>query len=285
MDERDFELLEILDQTKNITKAADRLYVTQSALSKRISQIEEELGVTIMLRSRQGIHFTPEGEEVLLRTRAAAVQLKQMREHLEQSRGYISGTLNAGISINYAQYHLPDLLMEFRRHYPHVVTHIITDQSRNLYTKIMDGTVDVAIIRGEYPWKEKKLLLDREKICAICSPEDQNKPLSEIPYIARKTDAAFQRELAQWMRENGLQNSQHGIYVNNIATCVEMVSRGLGWSIVPEICLKEFYGCIRPLTFNNGEPFVRSTYLLYTEESMKLPQVEAFINTVRKTAF
>lgn len=114
----------------------------------------------------------------------------------------------------------------------------------------MDGDVDVAIIRGEYPWKEKKILLSREKICAICSPEDENKPLSEIPYIA---------------------------------TCVEMVSRGLGWAIVPEICLKEFHGCIRPLTFNNGEPFVRSTYLLYTEEAMKLPQVNAFINTVRKT--
>ena len=92
MNERDFELLSALNQTKNITRAADLLYITQSALSKRINALEEELGTTLMLRSRQGIHFTPEGEEVLERTQAAAEQLAMMRRNLDQSKSYISGT-------------------------------------------------------------------------------------------------------------------------------------------------------------------------------------------------
>lgn len=62
MDEKDFELLEVLDETRNITHAADKLYMTQSALSKRIKSMEQELGVEILLRSRQGIRFTPAGE-------------------------------------------------------------------------------------------------------------------------------------------------------------------------------------------------------------------------------
>ena len=56
-----------------------------------------------------------------------------MRRNLDQSKSYISGTLNAGISINYGLYTLPDVLAEYRQKYPHVNTHIITDQSRNLY--------------------------------------------------------------------------------------------------------------------------------------------------------
>lgn len=100
MDERDFELLDILEKTKNITHAADLLYVTQSSLSKRITAIENELGVTLLIRSRQGIHFTPEGEEVLKYTTQAARQLTLMREALNISRSYVCGTLNAGISIN-----------------------------------------------------------------------------------------------------------------------------------------------------------------------------------------
>ena len=44
MDEKDFELLEVLDETRNITHAADKLYMTQSALSKRIKSMEQELG-------------------------------------------------------------------------------------------------------------------------------------------------------------------------------------------------------------------------------------------------
>ena len=71
MDEKDFELLEVLDETRNITHAADKLYMTQSALSKRIKSMEQELGVEILLRSRQGIRFTPAGEKVLEHSRAA----------------------------------------------------------------------------------------------------------------------------------------------------------------------------------------------------------------------
>ena len=76
-------------------------------------------------------------------------------------------------------------------------------------------------------------------------------------------------------------SQQHGIFVDNITTCVEMVTRGLGWAIVPEICLNGFSGDIRPLTFANGEPFVRSTYIMYTDTALSLPQAEAFINIVR----
>ena len=72
MDEKDYELLHALDETRNITHAADKLYMTQSALSKRIKALEQELGVEIVLRSRQGIRFTPAGEQVLLHSAAAA---------------------------------------------------------------------------------------------------------------------------------------------------------------------------------------------------------------------
>ena len=51
MDEKDYELLHALDETRNITHAADKLYMTQSALSKRIKALEQELGVASMERA------------------------------------------------------------------------------------------------------------------------------------------------------------------------------------------------------------------------------------------
>lgn len=53
LDEQDFHLLQVLRRTRNITHAADELYITQSSVSKRIRQMEKELGLTLMLRSRQ----------------------------------------------------------------------------------------------------------------------------------------------------------------------------------------------------------------------------------------
>lgn len=282
MDERDFELLITLNDTKNITHAADKLFISQSSLSKRIRAIEEELGICLMLRSRQGIHFTPEGEEVLRRSKDASDQLKLMRDNLDSQKDYVCGTLRAGVSINYALYALPDVLADYCHRYPHVNTHVTTDQSRKLYLQMINGTIDVAILRGEYEWKSNKLLLSRENMCVIRSLQDKERPLQEMPYIGRNSDVESEREMGQWMHENGLHPKNYSIHVDNISTCVEMVKRGLGWAIVPEICLKDFDGHVEPLAFADGEPFVRSTYILYSEQALMLPQVKAFVDLIRK---
>lgn len=86
MDEKDYELLHALDETRNITHAADKLYMTQSALSKRIKALEQELGVEIVLRSRQGIRFTPAGEQVLLHSAAAAREMERCAASWPPSR-------------------------------------------------------------------------------------------------------------------------------------------------------------------------------------------------------
>ena len=281
MTERDFEILEVLNKTKNITHAADLLYINQSALSKRIIAIEEELGVTLMVRSRQGIHFTAEGEKVLYYSQEAKKLLELMREDLKDDNKVISGTLRAGISINYSQYNLPQILSEYKKKFPNVTTHVTTEYSRNLFFKITNGEVDIAIVRGEFPWNENKILLEEENICLIYNNQDIDKDLSELQYIGRKTDTTFEREIAQWLRENDLKIKKDGIYVDNINTCVEMVKQGLGWAIVPEICLKNFEGQIKPLVFKNGQAFTRSTYLLYSNSVSKLPQVREFIKIIQ----
>ena len=234
-----------------------------------------------MVRSRQGIHFTAEGEKVLYYTQEAKKLLELMREDLKDSNTKISGTLRAGISINYSQYNLPQILSEYKKKFPNVTTHITTEYSRNIFFKITNGEVDIAIVRGEFPWNENKILLEEENICLIYNNQDIGKNLSELQYIGRKTDTTFEREIAQWLRENDLKIKKDGIYVDNINTCVEMVKQGLGWAIVPEICLKNFKGQIKPLVFKNRQAFTRSTYLLYSNSVAKLPQVREFIKIIR----
>lgn len=282
MDEKDFELLRILDETRNITHAAEQLYITQSALSKRIKAIERELGAEILLRSRQGIRFTPAGEIVLTQSAAAAREMEELRRNLSGLGNEVSGTLNAGVSINYAQYRFPDTLVAYHREFPKVRLHITTGQSRHLYRQLLDGSLDVAILRGEYPWDGEKFLLSQEQICVICNREFENKPLSQLLYISHKTDSVLAGLMTQWMRENELSSDQAGICVDNITTCMEMVRRGLGWGLLPNICLGDYDGCVRPCMFANGEPFVRRTYILFQQEALRLPQVSAFIDTVKK---
>ncbi len=283
MDEQDFQLLCILEETKNITRAADRLYITQSSVSKRIRQMERELDATIMLRSRQGIHFTPEGEIVLRHIKEAARELETMRQEIGLSSGAVAGTLKAAVSINYSMYRLPEQLLKFQEEYPQVSTQVITSNSQDAYKLLLNGAVNVAILRGEFEWNGEKALLERENVCAITSRQNAGIPLEGLPQIVRRSDAAMERDIARWMREQGIPAARNQIIVNSTATCVEMAHRGLGWGIVPEICLGDFDGSVRPLYFANGEPLLRSTYIMYPEQSLEMPQVNAFIQLIRET--
>lgn len=283
MDEMDFELLNVLNDTKNITRASEQLFITQSALSKRIKAIEHELGIEMLLRSRQGVRFTPAGEAVLAHCNAAAREMDKMRRELDSVQDEVCGTLNTAISINYAQYKLPDVMAEYHRLYPKVRLHVRTGRSHQLYRQILDGSIDIAILRGEYPWDGVRFLLSQEHICLIYSHEHENTPLSDYLYISHNTDISQSALISKWLHEQGLNTRGSGFCVDNITTCVEMVKRGLGWGLIPEIALENFDGCKRPCAFKDGEPFVRRTYIFCTPEGAELPQVKAFMELLKKT--
>ena len=282
MDEKDFELLEALDETRNITHAADKLYMTQSALSKRIKSMEQELGVEILLRSRQGIRFTPAGEKVLERSRAALRQMEQLRRELDAMQGEACGTLKAGVSVNFSYYKLPDVLTEYLKRYPRVRLDIATGHSRHLYQQMLDGELDIAVLRGEYPWDGTQFLLSQESICLIHSREYKDVPLSDYLYIDHRSDSALASLMARWRFENGVSGDTGSFVVDNITACLEMVKRGLGWALMPEIALDDFDGCVYPCTFENGEPFVRRTYIFCQRDAVELPQVQLFMNALKK---
>lgn len=68
MTERDFEMLKVLSEMSNITKAAEKLRITQSALSKRIKALEDELGVQLLKRSRGGGRILQQKAKLYLNT-------------------------------------------------------------------------------------------------------------------------------------------------------------------------------------------------------------------------
>lgn len=285
MDEKDFSLLRTLNETQSITRAAEQLYMTQSALSKRVRAIEQDLGAELLVRSRQGVRFTPAGESVLAHCGAAANELEQMRRELEGLAGIVSGTLHAGISISYALYRLPGFMAAYHRQYPDVKLDITTGKSGQLYRRMVEGELDVAIIRGKYPWDGEQFLLRDENICLIHSREYIGVPLSDYLYIRQistQENSKIDLMKTRWLRENGLNANSTDFCVDSVAVCVELVERGLGWSLVPEVGLQNFDGCVTPCIFKEGESFGRQTYLLCQRDVMGLPQVRAFAELLQQ---
>ncbi len=282
MNEKDYKLLRVLEESRNITHAAEQLYMTQSALSKRIKALEEELGTELLLRSRQGIRFTPAGEQVLRYSKAAEAEIEKLHRNLEAMEGEICGTLRGGFSMNFAQYRLPDVLASYHKNYPRVRLDISTGHSRHLYQQLLTGNLDLAVLRGDYPWDGTRYLLSQENICLIYHPDYEGVPLSNYLYIDHRSDASISSLMARWRLENNVSGDIGSFITDNITACLEMVRRGLGWALMPEIALGNFDGCIHPCRFENGESFVRRTYLLCQKDSLQLPQVQAFMEALKK---
>lgn len=282
MDEKDFEMLADLAKTCNITKSAQRLYTTQSALTKRIQKLEQELGTELFLRTKKGLLKTPVLEEIL-------PHLNRINDSLEQIRGLaasqgqeLAGTLSLGISSNYARYRLPEVLEEYIARYPKVEIQINSHRSPSLYKSLLESSISVAIIRGEYPWTDGDIILSEESICLAISEANQNVPLDQLPYIAREADAGYASNISRWRSENGLHPSKSDLVISDVPTVITLVERGMGWSVLPAICLSDFKGVARPLQFKDGRAFTRKTHILYRADYFGLPQVRAFIEIARK---
>mgnify|MGYP001141929921 FL=1 len=280
MDEKDCELIEMLWETRNITKAAERLFTTQSALTKRIQKLEEELGCELFIRSRKGVLFTPVAERILPYVRQGSDSMDRIRSQVAIYRKEVAGTLKLGVSINFARYRLADVLKGFMDKYPNVDIHVSTMQSTNLYQSLVKNEISIAIVRGSFKWNEGMVTLSEEPVCLVTAREHAGEPLNSYPYIGRHTDAGFYDKIQLWRAENGCQESRTNLWVDDIGSCLEMVSRGIGWSILPEICLKQFNGQITPLYFKDGTPFTRSSHILYKHDYFELPQVKKFIQEV-----
>ena len=191
----------------------------------------------------------------------------------------ICGTLRIEVSIDYSKYRLPQVLAAYTAPYPDVTLRVSTNHSRDCLRTLQDNSVHLAIVRGEYDWDEGKILLEREPVCLIRSRENASVPLRELRYIGRDSDPEHMSMKARWLMEHKMEPDAQ-LNVDGLSTCVAMVNAGLGWSIVPSICLNYFDGVSEPLFFADGTPLTRSTYLLYRKRESELPQVREFIRMV-----
>lgn len=277
MNDQDYQFLLDLYRIKNITRVAQLHYLSQPAMTKRIRRIEEELSCQLVLRSKRGITFTPAGELAVRHSRSVTQLSDQLHAAINQLQGVVGGTLSFGVSLNYSRYRLPAALRRYQELYPLVDIEVMTGHSDDLYQMMLDDHLSVAIIRGSHPWAEGCILLSSEPMCLVRSLENASRPLSDYPYIRHQSDSDLSQLTEQWLIEHGLSPSAR-LCINDIASCRELAAAGVGWAIIPGICLGGFDGVATPLKLADGTPLERKTYILYRNAQIELPQVKCFFD-------
>lgn len=191
---------------ENITKAANLLHVTQPTLSRQLMQLEQELGVTLFVRSSHKIILTEEG--MLLKRRAQ--ELVSLAEKTKQELGHekaLAGTIAIGCGEFHSMDCFSEFLTSFRKKYPHIQYDIYSGNADNIKDRIERGLLDLGLLLepvdiGKYeflrmPQREQWGVLVRKDSPLARKKEIRPKDLSGIPLLSTKRELV-QNELINW---------------------------------------------------------------------------------------
>ncbi|MFP7332945.1 LysR family transcriptional regulator [Shouchella clausii] len=281
MDQKDWELINALYKYKNLTKTAEKLFVSQPSLSYRLKRMEQEFQVELFFKTKKGIGFTAEGEYLAECANEMLEKIQQTKDQLLHMQKHVSGTLRIGASSNYAQYLLPKVLKGFSSHYPDVRFQVRTGWSTQVLEHLQSASVHVGILRSDFTWPGEKHLLGEEQLALISKEKLELGTLPEKPYLSYRTDSSLKDTIQHWWNDRFEEPPYTEMDLDRFETCKEMVKHGLGYAIVPGISLSEkdqLY--IEPLYYLDGSPLLRRTWLLASREAAKLAVVRHFIDYI-----
>lgn len=163
------------------THAAQELFLTQSAVSRQIKQLEQQLGLDLFQRSRYGVELTAAGEHYYNNIKTLLSGLEQSTQDLMTHKG-LGGTLRLGVVPTFATRWLLPRLHQFNNLHPEITIHLTTSTKPFLFS---ENLLDAAIYTGtaqqiqHWPGIKSQLLMP-EDLVAVCSPQLIRKYLPEI---------------------------------------------------------------------------------------------------------
>lgn len=228
--------------------AADRLHLTQSAVSKRIQQLESQLGTALFDRHNRTISLTEAGNTLLPSAQHILELVSDTELQLHNLKGNISGILAIGTSHHIGLHRLPPVLREFVSHYPDAQLKLDFMGSERAYQAVLNRQVELALttLDTDTPDKITSVPLWQDRMICVCSPEHALAKQSDIslsdlantPAILPEQDTITFKLIAEPFAQQGLALSPT-MPTNYLETVKMLVSVGLGWSLLPASMLDD----------------------------------------------
>lgn len=130
----------------NISKAADKLFISQPAISKSISNLEKGLGVTLFSRTSKGVSLTEEGEILYQHIGNAFDSINQAEDEIKKIHDLGIGQLKIGVSTSLCKHILLDYLKDFIDENPHIKVTIRCHSTKNTLNLLSEGKIDLGLI-------------------------------------------------------------------------------------------------------------------------------------------
>ena len=233
-----------LEKHQHFGHAAEACFVSQSAFSVAIRELESNLNVKLVDRTNRSITFTAIGRQITAQARLCLFDLEGLMDIANEQRDPLSGDLRLGAIPTIAPFMLPKILPGIRKSFPKLDLYLREEQTESLYEELTNGSLDVILIALPYELKniqtmplfeDRFLLATHKKSRLLENPKD-------FRVNRLKTGEILLLEEGHCLRNHVLsamklksQDRLNRFSATSLHTLVQMVDSDLGISFIPEM--------------------------------------------------
>ncbi len=231
---------------RSFSLAAEALFITQPAVSKRIASLEADLGARLFDRVGRQIALTEAGRHLLPRAEQILDGVTDIQRELSNLSGRISGPLAMGTSHHIGLHRLPPILRRYTDRYPEVDLDIRFMSSEKVSQGVEQGELELGVItlplqpsihlQLQPVWRDPLLFMVAEDHPLANLSEIRPEDLVKYPAVL-PTKATYTRSLLEQAFSQVDNAICCGLSTDYLETLKMMTSIGLGWSLLPEIML------------------------------------------------
>ncbi len=241
MELHQLEYLVALAEEGSFTRAAERLSIAQPSLSQQIQKLEREIGQPLFDRLPRGVTATEAGERLLGHARRILAEIEDAKRQARELRDTVSGTLTIGAIPTIAPFLLPSVMKAFAVQYPDVRLELVEDVTARLLEQLDQGRLDLAVMSDADPGRSQILEpIGREPLLLLLPEGHRLAKRKSIAWADIHADRflvlhdmhCLSGQVMLFCRPQGLKPAIAARGAQ-LVTLAEMISAGLGVSIVP----------------------------------------------------
>lgn len=235
-------------ESGSFSQAAIQLYLTQPAISKRISLLESTLNCQLFDRIGRQVLLTEAGRDLLPRANRILLEMEDMRRALSNLSGEVCGTLKIGTSHHIGLHRLPPVLKNFSRMYPEVTLDIQFIDSEMAFDLVMHGKLELGIVtlppddngglKNISIWQDPLAFMVAADHPLASKKNLTLQSLAGYPAILPSMSTFTRRIVEGLFQEHDLRINVP-ISTNYLETIKMMASIGLGWTVLPATMLDD----------------------------------------------
>lgn len=265
-----------LSQTLHLTRASERLGITQPALSHCLKRLEADLNCQLFLRSKKGVQLTPSGLKLKQSADSMIQQWQNLRQNISDDIQTPQGVIKLGVHSAVAQYSL-NFLGLFLKKYPAIEVKLTHGLSRHMTEQVVSSVLDVAfaVNPGAHPDLIIKEIC-RDEVCLWKAKNCLNEDILIIEPSLLQT-----QEILQKLNKKGFYFKRI-IESTSLEVIANLVAQGVGCGILPERVLMAFE--VQRYEKIKGAPqFSDKICLVYKQEFRKIKRGQLFIESITQS--